>query len=891
MKSLIVNFLCIIVFVLISTPSLNASGSHETTTKMTGQEEKEAYALLKWKYSLDNDSQSLLSTWTIARNLCNWIGIGCNNHKRITHINLTGYGIKGKLYNLNFSMLPRLSSIDLHSNFLNGKVPLNIYSLSRLTYLNLSINHLSGKLPPEIGQLTVLSNNLTGSIPTCIGNLRNLKFLSFAKNKISGCMPSSIGCIPPAIGNLTKLNKLSLNENRLSCPIPPEMIHLSNLESISLSVNNLTGNLPDNLCLGGLLKNLTVNDNIITGHIPKSLRNCTSLQRLRLDKNRFSGNISEDFGLYPNMYYIDLSYNGFYGELSSDWGNFNNLTSLKISNNDISGKIPFELGDASLLCVLDLSSNQLTGSIPRSLGNLSLLIELKLNDNKLSGDIPTEIGKLTELSLLNLAANFFTGLIPTQLGECKSTFYLNLSRNLLSGCIPSQIGDIHDSLQNLDISHNMLSGEIPYNLGQLKSLEKLILSHNELSGSIPSSFSHCFSLVSVDVSFNQLEGPLPNTAAFLNASYDALRSNKGLCGNITGLKICEQPISITRSNKHIGKNLTIILPVLLGSIFLSVATIVVVLLVFFQGKKRSLENDLRETTEFLFDASIFDGKLAYENIIEATGNFNSIHCVGVGGHGSVFRAQLPDGLVVAVKKLHELTNLKSFRNEIRALTEIRHRNIVKLYGFCSHSLHSFLVYEFLEGGNLSEKLTFDEQAMRFQWKERINVIKGVASALSYMHHDCSPPIVHRDISSKNILLDSQYEAHVSDFGTAKLIKLDSSNWTTAFAGTYGYAAPELACTMQVNDKCDVYSFGIVAIEVIMGRHPGDLVSSLWSLASTESSMFLIDVLDNRIGPPEKQSEEDDIELIAKLAFACVQPNPKLRPTMQQVSLLLSKRAS
>lgn len=183
----------------------------------------------------------------------------------------------------------------------------------------------------------------------------------------------------------------------------------------------------------------------------------------------------------------------------------------------------------------------------------------------------------------------------------------------------------------------------------------------------------------------------------------------------------------------------------------------------------------------------------HDEIIKSTDCFNSVYCIGKGGHGSVYKANLQSGSTVAVKKIHqfqdgEKTCRKEFLNEIRALTKIRHRNIVKLFGFCSYSRYSFLVYEYLDGGNLATILGNDEEAKELDWSKRINIVKGVANALFYMHHNCSPPIVHRDITSKNILLDSEYEAHVSDFGTAKLLNADSSHWT-ALAGTYGYVAP------------------------------------------------------------------------------------------------------
>ncbi|PRQ52050.1 putative protein kinase RLK-Pelle-LRR-XI-1 family [Rosa chinensis] len=190
------------------------------------------------------------------------------------------------------------------------------------------------------------------------------------------------------------------------------------------------------------------------------------------------------------------------------------------------------------------------------------------------------------------------------------------------------------------------------------------------------------------------------------------------------------------------------------------------------------------------------------------------------------------GQIVAVKKIHTVqdgsgvANLKAFESEIHALSEIRHRNNVKLYSFCTHPRHSFLVYQFLEGGSLEKLLHNVNEIFMFEWIARVNVVKSVA-ALSYMHHDCLHPIVHRDISSKDILLDLEYNAYISDFGTARILKPNSSNWTS-FAGTFGYTAPEFAYTMEMNEKCDVYSFGVLTLEVIMGKHPGDLMISVLS---------------------------------------------------------------
>uniref|UniRef100_A0ACD5YDN4 Uncharacterized protein n=1 Tax=Avena sativa TaxID=4498 RepID=A0ACD5YDN4_AVESA len=211
------------------------------------------------------------------------------------------------------------------------------------------------------------------------------------------------------------------------------------------------------------------------------------------------------------------------------------------------------------------------------------------------------------------------------------------------------------------------------------------------------------------------------------------------------------------------------------------------------------------------------------------------------------------------------------------LTKIRQRSIVKLYAYCSHPRYRFLVCQFIEGANLASILSNDERAIHFHWQRRISLIRDVAQALSYLHNDVHPPIVHRDITSRNILLDANYKAFVSDFGVARMLKPDSSNWT-ALAGTYGYIAPEFSYTSVVTDKCDVYSFGVVAFEVLMGKHPGDVQNFLSSL----NDQFLPkEILDKRLQRP-KNEEAKDVRRCISLAFVGLHPSPKERPTMLKI---------
>ncbi|MBA0623813.1 hypothetical protein Godav_009249, partial [Gossypium davidsonii] len=191
---------------------------------------------------------------------------------------------------------------------------------------------------------------------------------------------------------------------------------------------------------------------------------------------------------------------------------------------------------------------------------------------------------------------------------------------------------------------------------------------------------------------------------------------------------------------------------------------------------------------------------------------------------------------------------------------------------------------YLEKGSLATNLSNEEAGKELDWDKRVNIIKGFAHALSYLHHDYSPPIVHRDLTSNNILLDLEFEAHILDFGMAKLLKPDSSNWTN-LTGTYGYVAPELAYTMKVTEKCDVYSFGVLIMEIIMGAHPDDLISTLPSL-SLEMQLLVKDVLDQRPLPPSPDVQ-DQLMSVMKITFMCLAHNPHSRPTMYAVSMLLA----
>ncbi|TYG51187.1 hypothetical protein ES288_D10G237100v1 [Gossypium darwinii] len=771
-----------------------------------------------------------------------------------------------------------IERLNLHNNSLYESIPPHIGNLSKLVFLDLSQNNLHGSIPHELWKLKSLTelvlreNHFSGSIPASIGNLTNLFTLSLHQNKFSGLIPKEVGM-------LKYLIELKLSKNSFYGSIPSTFNNFTYLQHLQFGHNHLTGPLPENICIGGSLTYFGAMTTNLTGEIPSSLTDCKSLYRVRLEGNHLTGNISEAFGVYPKLSFIALSGNRFYGEISPKWSQCHNLQGLVIANNNITGKIPLELGHATQLHVLDLSSNHLTGEIPKELGKLTMMNRLLLSGNQFSGKIPSEISLLSKLEQLELASNNLSGPIPDDLGNCSNLWNLNLSKNNLEESIPSSVSYI-TPLRRLDLSQNSLVGGIRQQFGKLQSLEVLNLSHNMLNGSILEAFNDLHGLRFVNISFNQFEGLIPNLKAFHEASFDALRNNKGLCGNATGLMACVPSFLANHGHRKSTKLIILVVLPLFGGLLL-LFILVGSFLAFYKMTPTIKSEPREEQHGDIFTILGFNGRILHDGIIEATEDFSYIYCIGSGGYGTVYKAALPTGQVVAVKKLHQSedsmlnNNLKAFESEISALLEIRHHNIVQM-------------------GSLKMVLSNNEQAKELDWKRRLNIVKGLPNALSYMHHDRSQPIIHRDISSNNVLLDLDYEARVSDFGTARILKPDSSNWTS-LAGTYGYIAPELAYTMRVDEKCDVYSFGVLTREVFMGRHPGDLISYFSSLQSTSSSMsndqhvLLKDTIDQRLSPPVGQSAKDLISTM-KMALACLNGNPQLRPTMQQVSQALGRQS-
>ncbi|KAB1202760.1 hypothetical protein CJ030_MR8G022168 [Morella rubra] len=749
----------------------------------------EAEALLETGWWQSADINTTLSP-------CEWgHGITCNALGSVTEIDRATVPLGGEL-GLNFSSLPNLVSLRLRETQLRGRIPLEIGTLSKLNHLDLSYNNLNGELPH-------------------------------------------------LLANLSQLVNLSISYNRFLGPIPPHLWLLPNLMNLDMSHNQIRDSIPSIIGMSKNLIYLNLSYNGFIGPIPSTLGNLSNLKYLFLDNNQINGFIPREIWMLKNLLFLNLGNNKLIGPIPSEMGMLKNLASLHLEDNMLIGPIPLTLGNLSNLKYLFLYNNQLGGPIPSKIGMLKNLTNLRLSNNSLIGPLAFIWGGLTSLEDLSLDYNLINGSIPGKIGMLQNLLSLTLSNNKLIGPIPNTLFYL-DKLATLDLSHNFFSGKIPLHLGNASGLSVLNLSYNNFSGTIPVSLIQK-GYFYLNLSYNSLKGPIPQVFSYYYSS-NSFIGNVDLCGDLEGFHPCLQ-MSMPRPPRNSMTKIEVFVPILI-----LVGLLICGCLFLRQCMAKKTQPQLRGTLKDgnLFSIWNYDGNIAYEDIIEATEDFDIRYCIGTGGYGSVYKVALPCGRVVALKKLHQveaenLNFFNSFRNEVKVLTEIRHRNIIKLYGFCLHRRCMFLVYEYMERGSLFCVLRNTVEAVELDWSKRVNIIKVTAHALSYMHHECIPTIVHRDISSNNILLDSKWKACVADFGTAKLLNPDSSN-QTLLAGTYGYIAPELAYTMRVNEKCDVYSFGVVAVEILMGRHPTELLTSL-SSSSLSQNVTLHEILDKRLPLP------------------------------------------
>lgn len=806
--------------------------------------------------------------------------------------------------------LPKLELLLLSTNQLSGHIPSDLFKCRELKSLWLPYNNFTGAIPEEIGSLPMLEllnlgvNMLSGDLPRSIFNMTSIKSILLPFNRLSGSLPQESSI------NLPNLKELQLDMNDITGSMPGFLRNLSKLEILDLSFNKMTGNVLQEFGNLRALQGLFLESNSFTNHPSSqtlnfitSLTNCRQLKILHIGGNPLDGMLPNSVGNLSRFLTNFYAYSSkLKGHIPGEIGNLSSLIVLSLEENSLMGPIPTTVRGLRKIQVLDLYKNKLNGSIPSDICLARRLVSLTLNNNLLSGEIPSCLGNITslrnlylhfnklssaipmalwslkDLLILNLHSNFLYGSLPPQIGEMEAAIGIHLSSNQLSGNIPSTIG----SLQNLisfSLSKNSFQGSIPEAFGDLISLELLDLSQNNLSGEIPKSLEALRYLKYFNASFNGLQGEIPRGGPFANFTASSFIMNKGLCGP-SRLQVPPCSIESRKDSKTKSRLLRFSLPAA-ASILLVVAFIFLVM-----GCRRRYRKD--PIPEAL-PVTAIQRRISYLELLRATNEFHETNLLGTGSFGSVYQGRLPDGLNVAIKifNLQLQRAFRSFDTECEIMRNIRHRNLVKIICSCSNLDFKALVLEYMPKGSLEKWLYSHNYCLDII--QRVNIMIDVASALEYLHHGYSSPVVHCDLKPSNVLLDEDMVAHVCDFGIAKLLGESESIAQTRTLATIGYIAPEYGLDGLVSTKIDVYSFGIMLMEMLTRKRPTDEMfegeMSLKRLIKDSLPDSAIDIVDSNMlnrGDGYSLKKEHCVTSIMELALQCVNESPEERMTMVEI---------
>ncbi|XP_073019209.1 LOW QUALITY PROTEIN: uncharacterized protein [Primulina eburnea] len=874
---------------------------------------------------------------------CKWDGVTCSpRSNRVTELLLDGFGLSGRL-GRGLLQLQSLQKLSLAKNNLTGSLSLSLAQLSDLRILDLSENALSGSVSSDFfGQcgslrsISLANNQFSDQIPDSLGPCATLVSVNFSGNRFSGLPPQGLWSLPA-------LTTLDLSDNMLEGEIPKGVESLSNLSVISLRKNNFSGGVPDGIgnCL--LLRTIYLSENLLSGALPSTMQKLTLCTELVLGNNGFTEEVPEWIGEMSSLEVLDISGNDFTGRIPDSIGKLKSLKILNISKNALSGSLPEAISSCVNLLAFDVSSNSLTGNLPYWVFNIGLeqllisnnrlsgdfgsvfssstensrknLVILDVSQNDLSGEIPYAIGDLASLQFLNMARNSFSRSIPENIGGLKMLRFLDLSENQLNGSIPITIGKC-SSLMFLSLAHNEITGAVPASLSDLIYLQIVDLSYNELTGNLPKQLVDLVHLQSFNIAHNQLQGELPSGGFFNTISPSSVSGNPGLCGAAVGRSchsVMPKPIvlnpnstddtsdiipqSFTRRKKILSISALIAIgaaaAIVIGVIAITVLNLRVrasasrsaVALAFSGGddfsQSSSTDGDSGKLVMFSGDPDFSIG----------THSLLNKDCeLGRGGFGAVYQTTLKNGRSVAIKKLTVSSLVKSqddFEKEVRKLGKIRHGNLVALDGYYWTPSLQLLIYEFVSGGNLYKHLHESSAGKYPNWNERFNILLGVAKGLSHLHER---NVIHYNLKSANILIDSSGEPKVADYGLARLLPLlDRYVLSSKIQSALGYMAPEFSCkNVKITEKCDLYAFGVLVLEIVTGKRPveymeDDVVVLCDMVRGALEGGSIEECVDGRL---EGKFPSDEAIPVVKLGLICTSQVPSNRPDMAEVVNIL-----
>ncbi|CAL4977869.1 unnamed protein product [Urochloa decumbens] len=808
-----------------------------------------------------------------------------------------------------------LQHLDLAYNQLSGDLPHSLYNMSSLKSLQIQGNMLSGAIPSDIGSrfpsLPILIfgiNQFTGSIPASLSNLTSLQVLDLSRNRLSGY-------VPPTLGRMQALHSLRLHNNRLEAndregwEFMTSLSNCSNLRVLEINGNaDFTGQLPSSIVnLSTTMQILLLGKTGITGSIPTAIGNLVGLQELAVTDTFMSGAIPDSIGKLENLGSLGLYNTYLSGLIPASIGNLSKLIELYANNANLEGAIPTSLGKLKNLITLNLSLNRLNGSIPTEIFKLPPLSRyLDLSYNSLSGPLPSEVGRLQNVNQLFLSGNRLSGEIPRSIGECTVLQELWLDNNSFEGSIPQSLNNMK-GLSTLNLSMNKLSGSIPEAIGSINNLQQLYLAHNYLSGSIPTNLQKLTSLTELDLSFNNLEGEVPKEGIFRNLANLSIIGNNGLCGGITQLHLAPCHMNSVKNNK---KQRSVSLPIGLTvtGALLFLALVVTLILLNYKKLKQKQKNQFQPP---MLEEQY--GRISYDALADGTNDFSEDNLLGKGSFGEVYRCTFQDNrTIVAVKvfNLEQSGSARSFVAECEALRRMRHRCLIKIITCCSSINHQgkefkALVFEFMPNGSLNDwihpKSEIPTVSNTLSLAQRLDISVDIMDALDYLHNQCQPAIVHCDLKPTNILLAEDMSARVGDFGISRILPesasktLQNSNSMTGIRGSIGYVAPEYGEGSAVSTIGDVYSLGILLLEMFTGRSPtddmfGDTVD-LHKYAEHALRERILNIADSTIWLHVESKDsnirsriKDCLVSVFRLAISCSKQRPRDRMMMRDAAV-------
>lgn len=833
---------------------------------------------------------------------------GCGGISGLKVLNFSSNKLKGPLPI--FSGFDVLESLDLSMNSLSGNIDLQLDSLSSLKNLDLSYNNFVGHIPTSLGksnalvELQLSVNHFDGQIPSQIVKYENLALIDLSLNNLSGPIPESLGnlsslkililsannltgTIPKTLGNITTLFRFAANQNYFVGNVPAGItFHLNNLD---LSYNNLSGTIPLDLLSPPNLQYVDLTNNKLEGSIPANMG--STLVRLRLGSNSLAGTIPpKPFQSLQNLTYLELENNQLNGNIPLELLSCKNLALLNLAQNKLAGPLPADIGNLINLQVLKLEMNGFVGGIPDSISKLNILQRLNMSWNSLTGIIPDSISTLHTLTNLDLRENGLNGSIPNSIGNLNILLELQLGNNQLSGLIPEMPMQLQIAL---NLSHNLFTGPIPTTLARLTALEVLDLSNNTFSGQIPESMTRMSGLTHLILANNHLSGVVPTFPKYVELS---LEGNRQL---IFPPPPSPQNAPAVSGKKKLSVAVVIVIAVAVAAVAVGLFTCIALSISkrFYRVDDENLHprDDISQPQviqgNLLTANGIHRSSIDFKKAMEAVAESSNI--ILKTRFSTYYKAVMPSGGSYFVKRLNwsdkifQLGTHERFGGELEHLGKLSNSNVMIPLAYVLAADSAYLFYDFAPAGTLYDVLHGSTETT-LDWASRYSIAIGVAQGLAFLHSINSSPILLLDLSSKSIMLKSLNEPQLGDIELCKLIDPSKSTGNlSTVAGSVGYIPPEYAYTMRVTVAGNVYSFGVVLLELLTGKAAVSQGTELakWVLSNSAQQNKWDHILDFGVSKTSVAVRSQMLSVM-KVALACVSVSPEGRPKMKSVLRML-----